>query len=560
MPIYEIKSPSGEVKKIESSQPPTTQQVKMIFEQSTKTQQQKPNLLDAIGSLGQSIGNTLMPGITRFGKGIGQSFGLISPDAKNAQQSQQNLLGMQPQLQERARQAMESGDTETAQRLLKLAQEQSQMVSGQAQQRQQDIQTATTDVLKGAPAAALDVASYLGPLPGGQSKTALGRIGKATGRGVITGAEMGASRGLSDDKNILEETAKGALIGGVTSGLFQGGIEGFRSVYNAAKPAVSSALNRIGELGDELIASQYNVPRSVAQQNRMMDTVKSIADDGFTKIDDVQIAANKVTGSDGIVTKYTREAVAKANDVDINGVGKLAKDLVDDPLIPPGQDKKLLKELNKVIVEARKGKLDKADPTVIYDTIQKLEKKAAKLGYSGPYSPVADPAKEAIAGVYKQMADEFKDRLFINNADDVLVGSLKDKLVREMAAISPKLGEKASGVKNIAELRSIAAPYVRASKLINSTEAGKQALQASFGDVTKGLGKFINPIKGLETIAGSESVSVGAGNAIRGLSNISKEGITKTPVVSNTAIKTMSAIERAISRENDKKQEKKLLR
>jgi hypothetical protein len=510
------------------------------------------------------VSKTFTPAARQFGQAVTGSMALGEQNKAN-----QNLI---QQLQTRAQQQQQAGDTQGLNETMKMLAGVGQDTSQYAQQLQQDINYQPDESNLGYAARSglstgLEVGSFIAP-GGSQAATAMGRVAQTAGRGAISGTMLGASKAfrekeISDIDNLIKETSKGATIGAVTGAVLQGGVETLKGIGKAGKKLATKILNASDDASDALYASQYNVPRSIAQQNRMKDTIASLSDDGFGKIDDVDMAIKKVTGRDGIITKYTREAVGSADDVNLDGMMDLVSSIADDPSLPVGTDDKFIKAMKKAIVSLRKGKLDKADPMGVYDYIQSLEGKVAKLKYTGPYTGVPSPENQALAEAYQLVVDELKDRLFSqSNADDVLVSKLKDKIINELGVVSPKLAEKAKNITDVRSLRSIAAPYVRASKLIKSTEAGKQVFQQTFADQARGLGKFISRPLNLLAIP-AEAATVPLAGAIKkttgGLGNISTGALQKASNIA-TSNPMLSAIERAIMRQNEKAQEKKTLR
>lgn len=349
----------------------------------------------------------------------------------------------------------------------------------------------------------------------GKGGSVAGRIGKAALEGAVRGGVYGVTAPTGGAEEVLREGVKGGAIGGVLGGGVQ-----------AAGEVGKKALQQIQKVGLPLIGSQYNVPRGVAGQNRLKDTVKELSDYGLSNIDDVEKAVPKVTGSDGAITQLTRAAVGNADDVAINAadqpsVLEVAKSIVDDPSIAPGVDKKLYKEFSKDLLSEKLSggkEIGYANPLEVFDVIKKYEKKAADLTRFRPERAVQNSNDIALGNAYKLMADELTDRLFVGAGADnaVLSVSQNQALIDQLKNVSPKLADQVKKVKTVGELRSLAAPFVRASNLVRSTNAGEQ-FGLSMMPQARGLGKLTQnqPVLGMLSPAlSSRTLNAGLGQAI----------------------------------------------
>lgn len=356
----------------------------------------------------------------------------------------------------------------------------------------------------------------------GGSFTPLGPIaGGAAGAGLGTLAKQLIQEQPVDVGEIGKETALGG-VGGVIG-------KGIGAVGERILPKIASRFGAGARgLGEGLIESQYNVPRNVATRIGFPKAIKTLTDYGITSIEDVPKLAEQVTGANGIFSKATRAAVAKANPVDLfavadrPGVVDVARDLVSDPSIPIGQDSKFVAFIEKGIksmLGGRKGSITGiSDPSDVFGFIQKLEKQAADVG-GGKARNLLSDSESALKRAYQGMADELKDRLYtVAGADLQAVGALTPQQLGELATISPKLAQEAANVRTVADLRGLAAPFVQANKAAGTTEAAKRFAFADFGSKGKGLGKLIPSLSDPGVIAreflSSPGVNAAAGKML----------------------------------------------
>lgn len=342
----------------------------------------------------------------------------------------------------------------------------------------------------------------------GRSLPALGRVkggalaGALFGAGKETGSNLGA-RGA----NIGTGAAFGALIGWISSkiagkkaptveqqpGAYQDTVETAQKL----SPEVR-ANSRLAKAGAEITGQQYNLPRNAAQRLHMRETIQQLDDYGLTHIDKVREAVPKVTGSNGIITKLTRESVGQAQPVNMDGLLQMADEIAADPSLPTGVDTKFvnfvkkgitnLPETNGTAIQSQFG-----EPFKTFSFIQSLEKKAADLVRPRAYS-VVQQQDVALSNAYRLFADELKLRLFSESgADNAIVNLVNNPTaLNQLKAVSPKLAEQARKVTTVGQLRSLAAPFVRAGQAIDMTDAGQYLAFNSLVDAVNNAGNLLS--------------------------------------------------------------------
>lgn len=495
---------------------PVQQTQSQVQQPQTQTAQPQSNI---IGNILGGIGRFIAPTTANVVQDIGAS--LKTPSY--IQNTQQNTQGLQQNALD-IKNAIASGNMKLAQQLA----QQGKNLSGQSQ----EVPQTSTDINKSYLSRGVGVGGELGPLlygaSGGMKGLSLAK------QGALTGATLGLTQPGQD----LGERLKSGAIQGIEGGAL-GKVLGL--IPGAGKGAQKA--------GTGLIQSQYNLPRSAANSLNINDTVKKLSDYGITNINDIGQVAQKITGESGIVSKLTREAVGKAKNVETSGLLEMAKNIVNDPSIPVGQDKKLFDFFKKGVqslVNAGDTKNGfNANPSDTFGYIQTLEKKAAGL-IKGRASYMIPEQDKALANSYQMFADELKDRLFSKAGADSQVVSLANRpeIMSELSKISPKLAQEASQVKTVGELRSLAAPFVRGSQAAQITESGQNLATNTMAGAAKGLGKFIqNPLNLLAMPLSSDTVNSTVGNILNkggeSLGNTQLQGLM--PLLTNILVGNKSA-------------------
>lgn len=342
-------------------------------------------------------------------------------------------------------------------------------------------------------------------------------LGGVLGAGAGTLAKQ-AIQGKADPGEVIKESAFAGLGGLAGKGL--GALVG---------KVLPSALTKTGE---SAIASQYNVPRNVARGINFPQSIKDLTKYGITDMTKIGPAAETVTGANGIVSKLTRAAVAKANPVNLgedqtalgatSSVLQMAQDLVANPSITPATETKFMNFVNKGVSKAMGGEAGNitgsANPSEVFGFIQQLEKQAA--GITRGRAPTAITAEDkALANSYTSLADELKHRLFnlSGGNDAVAEGLLTPEQFQQLHAIHPQLATDISSAKSVRELRGIAAPFVQGNQAAAETAAGSQFGFQNLAGSAKGIGKMVptlaNPLAPVTAALSAPGVNSAVGGA-----------------------------------------------
>ena len=360
-------------------------------------------------------------------------------------------------------------------------------------------------------------------------------FGKGAGivqKAILPGAVASGLLETNQPKSTVSSVVKAGVAGGVTGGA----LYGLGKLFSGLK----GGLKRVGE---STIQSQYNVPRSAARSMKIRETVQKLSDYGINNIDDITPAAERVTGSNGVLSRIVRDAAGQADDVPTNGLIKIAQNIADDPSIQAGQDKKLFEFFKKGIKSLYDTTGNKpptgGNPLQVLDYIRTLEGKAAGIT-RGRASYMITDAEKALANSYLSFADELSGRLFQQaGADKIAVNLAQNpQILAELAKVSPKLAEAASKATSVSQLRSLAAPFVRGAKLVTETEAGRNLATNTAAGAVTGLGKLVqNPLNLIAVPLSTNTVNATLGGAIRSSGNLVPQVAEKAltnPAVVNT--------------------------
>ena len=296
-------------------------------------------------------------------------------------------------------------------------------------------------------------------------------------KALLPGAAAGALQGVSQDNATAGSVLGSGVLGGATAG-----------ALDKLGPVLGKLLGKTGggleNAGEGILKTQYaSVPKAIRQAQRLDETIPQLAEYGIKNIKNVIPTAERVTGDTGIISDLTRNAVSKAGRVKVDNLMSLAENLAQDPLIPAGQDTKFVNFIKKGLGNLTDtGSTNISDavtgnPEKTFDFIKQLEKQAASI-YKGKSPSMVSANDQALASSYRNFADELKTRLFSGaGADNAAVDLVNQpQYLEQLRAISPKLAEAAQKSETLGQLRSVAAPFVRGSKLAEAAQNAPKKL------------------------------------------------------------------------------------
>jgi len=360
-------------------------------------------------------------------------------------------------------------------------------------------------------------------------------------QGLLPGAARGVAyatgKGVEQKKSFVD-TLKSMPLNAASFALLEG-------TLNEAVPAIAdlfrsggNALSRASELAD--------VPKGVQKANFAKDTFNKMLEYGATTLEKAKSMAERVTGANGIISKITRAAVGKSEPVDTSGVMDLVQQELGLANRPTKnefsalgtQERKLYQKVLSGITQAMgrgtpEGPAQAANPSELFGLVQDLEARSAELSKSFRRSGNQDVGD--MAGSYKRVADELKDRLY-SSADQILTSGVKEPFANELKAISPKLHDAVMATNTVGELRSLAAPFVKAGIMHDAVgelgQVSKGGLDvSSILPAVTGKGSLANIVLGVVNdllIKGSGGAMRGTGKAIEVVDKFGGGAITKT--------------------------------
>jgi hypothetical protein len=346
-------------------------------------------------------------------------------------------------------------------------------------------------VSKAAPTAGAILGGIAGSIlgaPSGPGAIVTGAAGSAVG----TAAGLGVGETLEDAFKIQDETAseravelvKEPAIAGLFDLLTAGTLRIAGKTLGPVGRALKGAAKGAGRVfvpknaSTKAFSSIFKTSSRVASELKPDEVASEMVKHGFTgDLDDLAKIADDVSGAEGQISRITRNAVGKiGKNIDIGdaltATGKAADDAVN-------LDAKTLKNvqvgINNILSKNIGGtkSVTGINPLDALDSQRTLE----RIGY-GLLNKASRSADGLSAEVLEQQA-----KIYLSTADEVanaidkatkgaIVDSFKtSQIIDSLNAISPRLANQFKAAKTIPEIRSIAKPFVRMSKLIEATKA-----------------------------------------------------------------------------------------
>lgn len=408
-----------------------------------------------------------------------------------------------------------------------------------------------------------------------------GLLGAVLGGAAGSGVGKTAENAIEGNENLGEGVLQESLIGGATSLPFTAGLKvlkaggkvatgigktsardllteagtqtigkkaatqyGLNIGDNAASTAGASALKsstsgRLKTAGDKALLNQYGtISKPFSRSTDPAGTISTLADAGITRPVDAERVASAFTGTDGIVTKLTADAVGKAGNVNIDSVSRVFKDAVENTGLVDKDAASVTKIFNAQMNRLRGGSqgsiATEFNPTEVLSVMKSLEKRVANLRGKGDNYRLSTPEREDQASVLQLVRDELEDSLYQGagaNAKltDVLTPEARASLV-DLFPDNPKwanyVDTNVMGAKSVADLRSSAAPLVRVGKIIDEGESNAITYGGRVGNAFAG-GGVKDMIGTAVTGLVKNPASRAAGNALRGASDIAGGAASK---------------------------------
>jgi hypothetical protein len=399
----------------------------------------------------------------------------------------------------------------------------------------------------------------LGLLPGGSL------IDKGLRGEQITGGDVATEVGLSLVPFGLGKVAKVAkgLIGGGRAARMLG--EGSSATMATAVPNRASSMlagsvetpmskfslgGKLQDMGNRALANQYGtISKPVARSTNPTQTVSELAEMGITKPEDAERIASMFTGPDGMVNKAVLKATGNARGVDTSTL----RDVFENAIASRGVVDKDAQSLRSVfdsqmerLYGGRMGSLNPlADPDETLSVMKALEKRRADLLGKGGNYKLTTPERGDQAAVLKLVTDEMEDALYRGaGANKNLKSILTPEFRANLTALNPGnaqwekfIDNKVMGAKDIGELRSSMAPFVRIGKIIDEGETNAMTFGGRAGNAAQMLsgGGAMGAVREAAGNIAAGPVSRIAGNALRTAGKAIDERGTANSVVDSAA-------------------------
>lgn len=246
---------------------------------------------------------------------------------------------------------------------------------------------------------------------------------------------------------------------------------------DAAKSTPLADPNSVPSVATNLYGSSFGVTPTEAKYLRPVDTFNEMLLNGFSGgYKDIQAMLDKVTGANGKLPQLVRNATAAIPQaIDVSDIRRgVTQGLNEITGLTDRNVAQHTQNIDQILQtgtsESRAGEHLPAgylEPMDALDSIQKLQQKAALYQKALPGTPEA-----ALKDLYNNAAFDLVDKL--NQAADQsgAIAPQTDQIVQELNNISPRLAQQFQENPTIGKLRSIQAPFVRMSKILDSTLNG----------------------------------------------------------------------------------------
>lgn len=386
------------------------------------------------------------------------------------------------------------------------------------------VQKAVKGVSKAAPIVGGITGGIAGAIAGlGIGSIPAGAIGAAagTGTGLAFGESLESLFGIQDETNA--ELAREAIIDPLVAGTVDLATAGtFKVAGQALKPiakGVSGLAKGIGRViipknaTTKAFASIFKTNAKLSKQLKPNEVANEMVKHGFSgDLDDLARISESVSGGNGAISRITRNAVGKIDEsIDIRKSITAASKASDNAT---NVDSKVLKKIQisiNNILSKRIGKdglgIGQIKSLDALDAQRLLEREGYELLNKSQRASdgVGSLKLEQQAQLYLGAAEELS--LAIDKLSKIgIVESFKTpSIISELTAISPRLANQFKNAKTISEIRSISAPFVKMSQLIDATQAysGSAFLQ-------KGQGPGALAVEALTRPESATSFAVGA--------------------------------------------------
>lgn len=310
-----------------------------------------------------------------------------------------------------------------------------------------------------------------GALLTGAAGTAIGTAGGLTVAQTLkdlTG--MGPENKAEELERMVELGTKPGIAGG-TDLAFGTAIKALQPVGRAVKGAATGLYRAFvpKNASKEVFKAAFKAPKVI------LKTVPESSYDDLIKYnfsgsyDDMAKYADSVTGSNGLITKATRQAVGKIKTpVSIDDAMSAARfaqksaTLLDEKIA-----NKTLVQVTEIVGSRQGAKIGTIEALDALDAEKELARKGYELLRSASRAGGDDIVRTQQAKIYLSARDALADTIDASGVSEEVIKSIKvPELVDSLRALSPELADDFLRVDSISKLRSLAKPFVDGSRLI----------------------------------------------------------------------------------------------
>lgn len=459
------------------------------------------------------------------------------------------------------------------------------------------------------------IGGLLGAILGGAGGSALGKVGENAiegnedlGEGVLGEALLGgvtslpigagfklaragaaaAGVGKTSARELLEQAGT-QTIGKKTAAKYELGrtpgaqtsaqtARQLNATGDSAAQLATSLPGKLETAGNKALLSQYGtISKPFARSTNPTETIATLANAGITKPVDAERISDAVTGSSGLITRATTDAIGSTGGVSTDNLRRVFNDALDNYGIVEKDRASLQKVFDAQMNRISGGAKGSLSPTVNADDalamVKSLEKRVANLRGKGDNYRLSTPEREDQASVLQLVRDELMDSIETAGANSSLKGILTPQVRGELLDLMPNnpqwakyVDDNIMGAKTVSELRSSAAPFVRVNKIIDEgdsnslTFGGRVGNAFSGGGVRSMIGEAVtnavkNPAANLagNTLRGASRIAGGTGPAVAGAAGqgivplTARQGITRAVVNPMQAETDTQTLEQALA-------------
>lgn len=243
----------------------------------------------------------------------------------------------------------------------------------------------------------------------------------------------------------------------------------------------TDVLSGVGEIATKTFSSAFIIPTKRAKSLNPRLVADKMLDYGVAgSFDDMSSVADKVTGSNGVLSKVTRDSIGSlSGGVDISHVLPAVKTTLAKIIdLTAQEERKII--LNIGGAEKTSETIGKMNPLDAYDMAKSLEAQGHQYLSTSTYL-TKNLKAEQIGKAYLDAADEVMLSLEgMAKKQNILESFKTPEIISTLNEISPKLAKEFENAKTLTDVRHLQSPFVKLNQMIDLTEqAANSAFQST---------------------------------------------------------------------------------